>query len=78
MINFKIKLNLKKDYPNCNITSIINSPVLINGKCIGIITNYYVNEDIATGCFFEDMIPNFSLDKKQIISMELIKGSLDF
>ena len=75
MINFKIRLNLKKDYPNCNIESIINCPVTINGECIGVITNYYINEDIATGYFFEDMIPNFSLDKKQIVSMELIKNS---
>ncbi len=77
MINFKTKLNLKK-YLNCNIESIINCPVTMNGKCIGVITNYNINEDTVTGCFFEDMSPNFSLDKEQIISMELIKNSLDF
>lgn len=72
MTNFKIKLNLKK-YPIFNLFSIINAPVLKEGKAIGIITNYYIDTDEATGCIFEDVIPNFDTDQN-VISIE-IKGN---
>ena len=72
MTNFKIKLNLKK-YPIFNLFSIINAPVLKEGKAIGIITNYYIDTDEATGCIFEDVIPNFDADQN-VISIE-IKGN---
>ena len=73
MTNFKIKLNLKK-YPISNLSSIINAPVLKEGKVIGIITNYYIDTDEATGYIFDDIIPNFDADVQNIISIELIKG----
>ena len=73
MTNFKAKLNLKK-YPISNLSSIINAPVLKEGKAIGIITNYYIDTDEATGYIFDDIIPNFDADVQNIISVELIKG----
>jgi len=73
MTNFKTKLNLKK-YPISNLSSIINAPVLKEGKVIGIITNYYIDTDEATGYIFDDIIPNFDADVQNIISVELIKG----
>lgn len=73
MTNFKIKLNLKK-YPVSNLSSIINAPVLKKEKVIGIITNYYIDTDEATGYIFDDIIPNFDTDVQNIISVELIKG----
>lgn len=73
MTNFKIKLNLKK-YPVSNLSSIINAPILKEGKVIGIITNYYIDTDEATGYIFDDIIPNFDADIQNIISVELIKG----
>lgn len=73
MTNFKTKLNLKK-YPISNLSSIINAPVLKEGKAIGIITNYYIDTDEATGYIFDDIIPNFDADVQNIISVELIKG----
>ena len=73
MTNFKVKLNLKK-YPISNLSSIINAPVLKEGKAIGIITNYYIDTDEATGYIFDDIIPNFDTDVQNIISVELIKG----
>ena len=72
MTNFKIKLNLKK-YPIFNLFSIIDAPVLKERKAIGIITNYYIDTDEATGCIFEDVIPNFDADQN-VISIE-IKGN---
>lgn len=74
MTNFKVKLNLKK-YPISNLSSIINAPVLKEGKVIGMITNYYIDTDEATGCIFDDIIPNFDADIQNIISVELIKGN---
>ena len=74
MTNFKVKLNLKK-YPISNLSSIINAPVLKEGKAIGIITNYYIDTDEATGYIFDDIIPNFDADIQNIISVELIKGN---
>ena len=74
MTNFKIKLNLKK-YPISNLSSIINAPILKKGKVIGIITNYYIDTDEATGYIFDDIIPNFNTDIQNIISVELIEGS---
>lgn len=73
MTNFKVKLNLKK-YPISNLSSIINAPILKEGKAIGIITNYYIDTDEATGYIFDDIIPNFDTDVQNIISVELIKG----
>lgn len=73
MTNFKIKLNLKK-YPISNLSSIINAPVLKEGKVIGMITNYYIDTDEATGCIFDDIIPNFDADVQNIVSVELIEG----
>ena len=70
MTNFKIKLNLKK-YPVSDLSSIINAPVLKEGKVIGIITNYYIDADEATGCIYDDIIPNFDINTQDIISMEL-------
>ena len=72
MTNFKIKLNLKK-YPVSNLSSIINAPVLKEGKVIGIITNYYIDTDEATGYIFDDIIPNFDADIQNIVSVELIE-----
>ena len=72
MTNFKVKLNFKK-YPISNLSSIINAPVLKEGKVIGIITNYYIDTDEATGCIFDDIIPNFDADIQNIVSVELIE-----
>lgn len=71
MINFKIKLNLKKDYSNCNIESIINCPVIMNKKCIGVITDYNLNIDEATGFLFDNICFNLNQDKS-ICSIEII------
>lgn len=73
MTNFKIKLNLKK-YPISNLSSIINVPILKDKKEIGVITNYYIDTDEATGYIFDDITPNFDTDVQNIISVELIKG----
>ena len=73
MTNFKIKLNLK-EYSISNLSSIINAPVLKEGKVVGIITNYYIDTDEATGYIFDDIIPNFDVDIQNIISVELMKG----
>ncbi len=70
MTNFKIKLNLKK-YPISNLSSIINAPVLKDKKVIGVITNYYIDTDEATGYIYDDIIPNFDINTQNIISMEL-------
>lgn len=70
MTNFKVKLNLKK-YLISDLSSIINAPVLKEGQVIGIITNYYIDTDEATGYIFDDIIPNFDVNTQNIISMEL-------
>ena len=75
MTNFKIKLNLTKYYPISSLSSIINAPILKNKKVIGIITNYYIDIDEATGYIFDDIIPNFDADIQNIISVELIEGN---
>ena len=74
MTNFKIKLNLKK-YPIFNLSSIINVPILKEGKVIGIITNYYTDTGEATGYIFDDIIPNFDEHIQNIVSIELIEGN---
>lgn len=73
MQNFKTKLNLK-EYSIFNLSSIINAPILKDQKVVGIITNYNINTDEATGYIFDDIIPNFDVDVQNIISVELIKG----
>ena len=71
MTNFKIKLNLKK-YPISNLSSIINAPINFKDKkVIGVITNYYIDTDEATGYIYDDIIPNFDINTRDIISMEL-------
>jgi len=74
MTNFKIKLNLKK-YPISNLSSIINAPILKDKKAIGVITNYYIDTDEATGYIFDDITPNFDADIQNIVSVELIEGN---
>ena len=72
MINFKIKLGIKKDHINCDITSIINCPITMEGKCIGVITNYNLNTDEAIGFLFNDI--SFILNQnKSICSIEIIQ-----
>ena len=70
MTNFKVKINLKK-YPISDFSSIINAPILKNKKVIGVITNYYIDTDEATGYIYDDIIPNFDINTRDIISMEL-------
>lgn len=70
MTNFKVKLNLK-EYLISNLSSIINAPILKNKKVIGVITNYYIDTDEATGYIYDDIIPNFDINTRDIISMEL-------
>lgn len=74
MTNFKIKLNLKKYYSISSLSSIINAPILKDEKVIGVITDYDIDTDEATGYIFDDIIPNFNTDIQNIISVELIKG----
>lgn len=74
MINFKTKLGIKKDHINCDITSIINCPITITieGKCVGVITNYNLNTDEAIGFLFDDF--SFILNQnKDICSIEIIQ-----
>ena len=71
MINFKIKLNLKK-YPISNLSSIINAPVLKEGKVVGMITNYNIDTDEATGSLFDDISFNLN-ENKSICSIEIIQ-----
>lgn len=72
MINFKTKLGIKKDCINYDITSIINCPIIMEGKCIGTITNYNLNTDEATGFLIDNI--SFNLDQnKNICSIEIIQ-----
>lgn len=73
-INFKTKLNLIKDYPNCDLSYIINAPILYNDKVIGIITNYNLETDEASGCIFCTNI-GINLLNNKIVSMEIINWS---
>ncbi len=70
MTTVKMNLNLKK-YDNIHLSSIINAPILKDQKVIGIITNYNINTDEATGQIYDDIIPNFDIDM-QIISFDFI------
>lgn len=72
MTNIKIKLNLTKDYPNCNLDSIINAPILKNEKVIGVITNYNLNTDEASGYIYDNITPTFLQDN--IVSMEIVNN----
>ena len=72
MINVRMKLNLIKDYPNCNLDSIINVPILKDEKVVGIITNYNLNTDEASGYIYDNIIPSFY--QNNIISMEIINN----
>ena len=72
MINFKVKLNLTKCYPKCDLKSIINCPVMMEGKCIGVIIDYNLNTDEASGFLFDNLCFNFNQDKT-IQSMEIIQ-----
>ncbi len=74
MINFKVKLNLTKYYSNCDLKSIINCPVVMEGKCIGAIIDYNLNTDEASGFLFDNLCFNFNQDKKTIQSMEIIQN----
>lgn len=69
MINFKIKLGIEKD---CNITSIINCPIIMKEKCVGIITDYNLNTDEATGFLIDNLCFNLNQDKS-ICSIEIIQ-----
>ena len=80
MINFKIKLDLikyKKYYPKCDLKSIINCPIMIKGKCIGVIIDYDLNTDEASGFLFDNLCFNFNQDKKIIQSIEIIQDHSD-
>ena len=48
MTTVKMNLNLKK-YNNIHLSSIINAPILKDQKVVGIITNYNIDTDEATG-----------------------------
>ena len=72
MINFKTELGIKKYNNNCTIESIINCPITIEGKCVGVITDYNLNTDEAIGFLFDNIC--FNLDQnKNICSMEIIQ-----
>lgn len=74
MINFKIKLGIKKNHINCDITSIINCPITMEGKCVGVITNYDLKTDETIGFLFNDI--SFNLNQnKSICSIEIIKNN---
>ena len=73
MINFKIKLGIKKDHINCDIPSVINYPITMEGKCVGIITNYNLDTDEATGFLFDNIYFNLN-QNKSICSMEIIQN----
>ena len=72
MINFKIKLNLKKDCPDCDIETILNRPITIKDKCIGVVTDYDLNTNEISGLLFNITSINLSQDKKTICSIEII------
>lgn len=73
MINFKTKLGIEKNYINCDIIkSIINCPVIMEGKCIGVITDYNLNTDEATGFLIDNISFNLNQDKS-ICSIEIIQ-----
>lgn len=74
MINFKVKLNLTKYYPKCDLKSIINCPIVIEGKCIGVIMDYNLDTDEASGFLFDDLCFNFNQDKKTTQSIEIIQN----
>ena len=73
MYNFRVKMNLIKNYSFDfkSLSSIINAPILKNDKVIGIITNYDIATDEAIGCMYDDIIPNFN-ENNQIVSMEIL------
>ena len=67
MTTIKMNLNLKK-YNNIHLSSIINAPILKDHKVVGIITNYNINTDEATGYIYYDIIPSFDINMQNIIS----------
>ena len=73
-INFKTKLNLIKDYPDCDLSYIINAPILKNNKVIGMITDYNLETDEASGYIFCTDI-GINLLNNKIVSMEIINWS---
>ena len=72
MINFKIKLEIKKDHINCDISSIINCPITMEGKCVGVITDYNLDTDEATGFLIDNICFNLN-QNKSICSIEIIQ-----
>lgn len=59
MYNIKMKLNLKNYFlnnPNKSSSSVINTPILKDKKVVGIITDYDIDTDEATGCIYEEDI----------------------
>lgn len=72
MINFKTKLGIKKDHINCDTTSVINCPITMEGKCVGVITDYNLDTDEATGFLFDNICFNLN-QNKSICSIEIIQ-----
>lgn len=68
--NFRCKMNLK-NYPNLNLDSIINAPVIYNSKVVGVITNYYLDSDEAVGTIFDDSFLSCHILNNNIISFEI-------
>lgn len=71
MTSFKTKCNFKK-YPNLDLSSIVNIPLIKDDKVIGVITNYNVDTEELLGYVFDDMTFNVSTkDYKTILSIEI-------
>ena len=71
MINFKVKLGLI-NYNNIDKSSIINCPITIKGKCIGVIIDYNIDTDEASGFLIDNLSFNLNQDKS-INSVEIIQ-----
>jgi len=71
MTKVKMNLNLKK-YNDIHVSSIINAPILKDQKVVGMITNYNIDTDEATGFLFDDISFNLN-ENKSICSIEIIQ-----
>ena len=71
MTSFTTKISFKK-YPNLDLSSIVNIPLIKDDKVIGVITSYNIDTEELLGYVFDDMTFNVSTkDYKTVLSMEM-------
>ena len=74
-MQFKVKLNLIKDISNIKLStlkSIINAPVLKDGKVIGTILDYNLTTDEVIGQFLNNKwITNFNQEVNTIVEIKI-------